>query len=65
MFLFLKDQDKITAQQKSIKEAEQERQWKILQAQRAREQQLGMPPEHQRMNGNFIHQIINVFTTMY
>ena len=50
-FLFLKDQDKITAQQKSIKEAEQERQWKLLQAQRAREQQLGMPPDHQRMNG--------------
>lgn len=34
-----------------MKEAEQERQWKMLQAQRAREQQLGMPLEHQRMNG--------------
>ncbi|KAG5672534.1 hypothetical protein PVAND_002656 [Polypedilum vanderplanki] len=44
------DQDKIAAQQKSMKEAEQERQWKMLQAQRAREQQLGMPMDHQRMN---------------
>lgn len=35
-----------------MKEAEQERQWKMLQAQRAREQQLGIPPDHQRMNGN-------------
>lgn len=31
-----------------MKEAEQERQWKMLQAQRAREQQMGIPPEHQR-----------------
>lgn len=31
-----------------MKEAEQERQWKILQAQRAREQQLGIAPDHQR-----------------
>uniref|UniRef100_A0A182MF99 Histone-lysine N-methyltransferase n=1 Tax=Anopheles culicifacies TaxID=139723 RepID=A0A182MF99_9DIPT len=33
------DQDKINAQQKSMREAEQERQWKQLQQQRAREQQ--------------------------
>jgi hypothetical protein len=33
------DQEKINAQQKSMREAEQERQWKQLQAQRAREQQ--------------------------
>lgn len=57
----LKDQDKLTAQQKSIKEAEQERQWKLLQASRAREQQLGLPPiqEHQRMNGKFIEKYEN------
>ncbi|XP_052870721.1 uncharacterized protein LOC128276290 [Anopheles cruzii] len=35
----LEDQDKINAQQKSMREAEQERQWKQLQQQRAREQQ--------------------------
>jgi hypothetical protein len=35
-----------------MKEAEQERQWKILQAQRAREQQQIMPPDHHRINGN-------------
>lgn len=33
-----------------MKEAEQERQWKMLQAQRAREQQLGIPLDHQRKN---------------
>lgn len=33
-----------------MKEAEQERQWKMLQAQRAREQQLGIPPDLQRKN---------------
>lgn len=47
------DQDKINAQQKSMREAEQERQWKQLQQQRAREQQtqqhLMMPD--QRMQG--------------
>jgi hypothetical protein len=32
-----------------MKEAEQERQWKALQALRAREQQMGMPPD-QRMH---------------
>ncbi|KAL1379791.1 hypothetical protein pipiens_014643 [Culex pipiens pipiens] len=36
---FTEDQDKINAQQKSMREAEQERQWKQLQQQRAREQQ--------------------------
>lgn len=38
-----------------MKEAEQERQWKMLQAQRAREQQLGIPTtlDHQR-EFNFI-----------
>ncbi|XP_038110096.1 histone-lysine N-methyltransferase 2C isoform X3 [Culex quinquefasciatus] len=35
----IEDQDKINAQQKSMREAEQERQWKQLQQQRAREQQ--------------------------
>lgn len=35
-----------------MKEAEQERQWKALQALRAREQQMGMPPIH-HMNGEF------------
>lgn len=36
-----------------MKEAEQERQWKALQAMRAREQQLGMPPDQRmhHMNG--------------
>lgn len=36
-----------------MKEAEQERQWKALQAMRAREQQMGMPPEQRMllMNG--------------
>ena len=52
-FVFsLKDQDKVSAQQKSMREAEQERQWKQLQAIRAREQQLGIPPDPQRMQGN-------------
>lgn len=49
----LKDQDKVSAQQKSMREAEQERQWKQLQAIRAREQQLGIPPDPQRMQGKF------------
>lgn len=37
-----------------MKEAEQERQWKALQATRAREQQMGMPPDPRmiHMNGN-------------
>lgn len=35
-----------------MREAEQERQWKQLQAIRAREQQLGIPPDPQRMQGN-------------
>lgn len=37
-----------------MKEAEQERQWKALQAMRAREQQMGMPPDQRmlHMNGN-------------
>lgn len=53
-FVFsLKDQDKLSAQQKSMREAEQERQWKQLQAIRAREQQLGIPPDPQRMQGMF------------
>lgn len=39
LFLF-QDQEKITTQQKSLKEQEQERQWKQLQAMRAKEQQL-------------------------
>lgn len=36
-----------------MKEAEQERQWKALQALRAREQQMGMPPDQRLhlMNG--------------
>lgn len=37
-----------------MKEAEQERQWKMLQAQRAREQQMGIMPDHQRKIFNFI-----------
>lgn len=39
-----------------MKEAEQERQWKALQATRAREQQMGMPPDSRmlHMSGNFI-----------
>lgn len=38
-----------------MKEAEQERQWKALQALRAREQQMGMPPDQRahHLNGNF------------
>lgn len=36
-----------------MREAEQERQWKQLQAIRAREQQLGIPPDPQRMQGKF------------
>lgn len=39
-FLSLQDQEKMTTQQKSLKEQEQERQWKQLQAMRAKEQQL-------------------------
>ena len=39
-----------------MKEAEQERQWKALQALRAREQQMGMPPDQRMhlMSGNII-----------
>jgi hypothetical protein len=37
-----------------MKEAEQERQWKMLQAQRAREQQMGIPPEHQQRKFSII-----------
>lgn len=51
-FLSPQDQDKITAQQKSMKEAEQERQWKALQALRAREQQMGMPPDPRMIHMN-------------
>lgn len=39
------DQDKIAAENKSMKEAEQERQWKRLQALRATQQQMGLPSE--------------------
>jgi hypothetical protein len=49
--IYFQDQDKITAQQKSMREAEQERQWKQLQAMRAREQQMGIPDP--RMQGKF------------
>lgn len=40
-----------------MKEAEQERQWKALQALRAREQQMGMPPDPRmlQMNGKFYY----------
>jgi hypothetical protein len=62
------DQDKITAQQKSMKEAEQERQWKALQAMRQREQQMGVAPDGRmhHMNGEIISElglasILNVF----
>lgn len=44
-----------------MKEAEQERQWKQLQAMRAREQQMGMPPEQRmhHMNGKSIKTLSN------
>lgn len=35
-----------------MKEAEQERQWKALQALRAREQQMGMPPDPRMIHMN-------------
>lgn len=35
-----------------MKEAEQERQWKALQAMRQREQQMGMPPDQRIMHMN-------------
>lgn len=38
--IYLQDQEKINAQQKTMREQEQERQWKQLQANRAREQQM-------------------------
>lgn len=36
----IQDQEKINSQQKSLREQEQERQWKQLQAMRARDQQM-------------------------
>ena len=36
----MQDQEKINSQQKSLREQEQERQWKQLQTMRAREQQM-------------------------
>ena len=60
LFPIFQDQEKINAQQKSMREAEQERQWKQLQAQRAREQQQqNQQQQHniimpdQRMMGKF------------
>lgn len=61
----------MSAQQKSMKEAEQEKQWKQLQAMRAREQQMGLTNDqrmHHNMNGEsimklyyFLH-ILNFFS---
>lgn len=51
-----------------MKEAEQERQWKALQAMRAREQQMGMPPDQRMMHMNgklkkyLINQVANQFS---
>lgn len=69
-FSLQQDQDKMSAQQKSMKEAEQEKQWKQLQAMRAREQQMGLTNDqrmHHNMNGEsimklyyFLH-ILNFF----
>ena len=51
-----------------MREAEQERQWKQLQAIRAREQQLGIPPDPQRMQGNhdrFSKVLIDLILPLY
>lgn len=62
-FYLQQDQDKISAQQKSMKEAEQEKQWKALQAMRARESQMGLTNDqrmHHNMNGELADFLTNL-----